>query len=175
MGWTCRTYTRGKKHRRKFGRKTSCNMDHSGDRNEDCNIILKRILRKQMIMWTGFIWLRTGSGGGLWCSRCRTFWFCYRRAFPLESQPTGCNAFLWPGTFHCVRLPRNRRVERYGVCCCPASAANGSILTVEFCCAWNDSYKKQFETLLSGFCFLLLHINMLQTLELQCTRHCTVK
>jgi hypothetical protein len=39
---------------------------HLGDISVDGRIILKRILNKYgVMMWTGFIWLRTGSSGEL--------------------------------------------------------------------------------------------------------------
>jgi len=40
--------------------------DHFGDRGADGRIILKFILKKQhMGVWTGFIWLRIATSGGL--------------------------------------------------------------------------------------------------------------
>jgi hypothetical protein len=40
--------------------------DHSEDLREDGRIILKRISKRQGVrMWTGFIWLRIGTCGGI--------------------------------------------------------------------------------------------------------------
>jgi hypothetical protein len=39
--------------------------DHSEDLGIDGRIILKRILDNVRKLWTGFIWLRTGTSGGL--------------------------------------------------------------------------------------------------------------
>jgi hypothetical protein len=41
--------------------------DHMGDPGVDRNIILKWIFRRWEVgVWTGLIWLRIGTGGGLW-------------------------------------------------------------------------------------------------------------
>jgi hypothetical protein len=45
-----------------FGLKILRGRDHSEDLEVDVKIILELILGK---VWTGFIWLRTGSSGGL--------------------------------------------------------------------------------------------------------------
>jgi len=69
MVLTCSTH----RHMRMYIVSQSANpkgRDHLRDINVDGMIILKRILRKQgRKLWTGCIWLRTGTNGGLLWTR----------------------------------------------------------------------------------------------------------
>jgi hypothetical protein len=49
--------------------------EHFKDIRVNGRIILKWIFEKWDMGWTGSIWLRTGTGGGLLCMRQRTFGF----------------------------------------------------------------------------------------------------
>jgi hypothetical protein len=65
MGETC---VRNETCVKKFGNETQSKKkkDHSEDLDLDRRITLRWIFWKQSgRMWTGFLWLRTGTGGGL--------------------------------------------------------------------------------------------------------------
>jgi hypothetical protein len=49
---------------RGFGRENLRGRDHLEDLVIDRKIILKWIFKSKMGEWTGFIWLRIGTGGG---------------------------------------------------------------------------------------------------------------
>jgi len=65
MGGTHRMHERREMHT-KFGQKTLKGRDNSEDIGVGRRTILEWILGKQRgKVWTGFIWLRIGSSGGL--------------------------------------------------------------------------------------------------------------
>jgi hypothetical protein len=65
MGGTCSTQNRCEKRAQNICRNTQ-RADHSKDLGVEYKIKLERILWKQgEKVWTGFIWLRRGTNGGL--------------------------------------------------------------------------------------------------------------
>jgi hypothetical protein len=66
MDWACNTYGRYEKRIKNYCRKTSREGDHLGDLDVDGRIILEWLLKKYGVsVWTGFIWPKKGSSGGL--------------------------------------------------------------------------------------------------------------
>jgi hypothetical protein len=64
MGGACSTHEA--EIHRKFQSKKLDGRDDAKDLDVDGKVILERILQKQGgMLWTGFIWLRTGPSGGL--------------------------------------------------------------------------------------------------------------
>ena len=66
MSGACSTYGGEKKSIQSFGRGILRERDHFEDSGIDGRIILRWILRKwDGGAWTGLIWLRTGTEGGM--------------------------------------------------------------------------------------------------------------
>ena len=65
MGGTCGTYGGRERCAQGFGVENLRERDHWGDQDVDGNIILRWILRKwEVVVGTGWSWLRIGTGGG---------------------------------------------------------------------------------------------------------------
>jgi hypothetical protein len=66
MGGSCSTYRGEKRYIQGFGRGTLRERDHLDGQEVDGRIILKWFIRKWGGgHWTGCVWLRIGTGGGL--------------------------------------------------------------------------------------------------------------
>jgi len=65
MGGACSAHGGEERHRQGFGGGNLRERDHLGDPGIDGRIILRWILRKLDVgIWTGWSWLRIGTGGG---------------------------------------------------------------------------------------------------------------
>jgi len=65
MGRACSTYGGEERHTQGFWWGNLRERDHLGDPGIDGSIILRWIFRNRDVrVWTGLSWLRTGTGGG---------------------------------------------------------------------------------------------------------------
>ena len=65
MGGVCSAYGGGERGVQGSGGRNLRERDHWGDPDADGRIILRWIFRKwKGVVWTGWSWLRIGTGGG---------------------------------------------------------------------------------------------------------------